>query len=674
MKFRFGLREKITLLTITLTVIFVVISGIIFVLVERKVSKKYAVKQFSKGLKIVQLISSEYLLYQQEKTNLLASRSAIIDSLEIINGFHYSIQDKIDENKEKLSLEHIFKEDLLDTNIDQLELYDSKGRLIVVTHRDNGVINSHICSDNGEKHNKNADLPVVALTPEQIPFTGSTIYRICPHNYIMLAYNKPIYSENTDRQKLIGYIRSVKHLDNKFIDEVKAHSGLNFYYIINDKLPGSENINQKDKPIFNSIPILFPFTDVRMRNLYSSGNNLSVRQKWEISDDYTIIFVLTLNTNREAYVEQGLHITWFFIVLLAIMIILPSIYFLLNKYIVNPTTKLVDSIKLVKAGKYSRVDLKYHSDEFITIVNAFNEMIEAVERRENELNELNKTLEERVKMETANRIKQEQILFEQKKFADMGQMINAIAHQWRQPLNSLGLNIQMMNEDCQDDLLTKKSSQEYCDTTMDIVTHMSKTIDDFMKFFNESKELKVVEPLKLIGEVLQLCNAQLKNNKIDYEIKCKCSDGEYECVNMMPSCPCVNAKTSIKVHAGELKQAVMNLIQNAKDAVRDKIDKTPNYAGKIIISLFVNKKTIDIKVEDNGTGISENIINSIFDPYFTTKEQGKGTGIGLYMTKTVIEKHMNGKIKAENSANTGGALFTMTFPRNMKEDDDDSSA
>lgn len=160
---------------------------------------------------------------------------------------------------------------------------------------------------------------------------------------------------------------------------------------------------------------------------------------------------------------------------------------------------------------------------------------------------------------------------------------------------------------------------------------MSKTIDDFRDFFRVDKEKEDFKVLETIKSVVSIQSAQLKNHNISLNIK-----GDEFIYNGLHS---------------EFQQVILNLINNAKDALIENKIENP------VINIILKDKSISI--EDNGGGIPKDIINRVFEPYFTTKEQGKGTGIGLYMSKMIIEENMGGSLSVANSDD--GARFTIDF-------------
>ena len=269
---------------------------------------------------------------------------------------------------------------------------------------------------------------------------------------------------------------------------------------------------------------------------------------------------------------------------------------------------------------------------------------------------LTRELEERVKEEMDKRITNERIFFEQKKFADMGQMMNAIAHQWRQPINSIGLYVQLIYESFKDDTIDDDLLENFKEDSMKLVQHMSKTIDDFRSFFDPHTTEKKFEVIKAIVDTVSLVEAQLKNHNIEFTIACRCASNQFEACSSTGAPVCKFPETTVLGFSSEFRQVIMNLVQNAKDALDMK-----NHDKYIKIAVLSIEDTVNISVSDNGGGIPEPVIDKVFDPYFTTKAEGKGTGIGLYMSKMIIEEHMKGHITAENSEE--GAVFSITLPK-----------
>ncbi|MDR1910775.1 MAG: sensor histidine kinase [Helicobacteraceae bacterium] len=249
-------------------------------------------------------------------------------------------------------------------------------------------------------------------------------------------------------------------------------------------------------------------------------------------------------------------------------------------------------------------------------------------------------LEMQHKVEDAEKTKleHERILIQQAKMAAMGEMIGAIAHQWRQPLNSIGLYIQDLLDAYRFGALNEEYLTSSVEKTMWQLKFMSATIDDFSNFFRPDKNKAVFDLSKAVRNAISLVFAQLRKREINvvFEIPCEplWCDG-YE---------------------NEFGQTVLNLITNARDAVI----AAKKRERKITIRLTRNEDEARLDVEDNGGGVPNDIIDRIFEPYFTTKGPKKGSGIGLYMCKMIVEDSMKGKIGVYNVKY--GARFFIDLP------------
>jgi len=283
-----------------------------------------------------------------------------------------------------------------------------------------------------------------------------------------------------------------------------------------------------------------------------------------------------------------------------------------------------------------RVAKKYNK-QLITLNND-------LESTKTELLEMNRTLAEKVSEETGKRLENERILMQQSKLAAMGDMIGAIAHQWRQPLNTVGLNIQELLDAKECGELTDEYMKEVVDGSMLYIKQMSATIDDFSNFFKPDKVKECFCLANLVYDVAQMFNPQLKSKNIELIIS---NNGEIVSINSDRTKRNCFGDIYVEGYPNEFKHVILNLIKNSMDELVEL-----NIPGKRI-SVEMERITggnVLTSVTDNGKGISEDIAGRIFEPYFSTKDQGKGVGLGLYMTKQIIE-NMNGVINFENLEN-----------------------
>ncbi len=253
-----------------------------------------------------------------------------------------------------------------------------------------------------------------------------------------------------------------------------------------------------------------------------------------------------------------------------------------------------------------------------------------------ELQHLNQTLEKKIKEEVEKSRKKDRLLMQQTRLAQMGEMINMIAHQWKQPLNAISATASGLRLRNSLGKYDQKFFDEQLGKIEEYTKHMANTIEDFRNFFKPTKKMEEVSLENLIDNALTIMNFSLNNNNI-------------KIVKIYQN------PTKIKTFANEIKHVILNIIKNAEDALVER-----NIEDKYIkIKTYKKEKYHIIEIEDNAKGIDEKIIDRIFDPYFSTKKK-KGTGIGLYMSKIIVEEHCRGELEAQNTPQ--GALFRISLP------------
>jgi len=261
---------------------------------------------------------------------------------------------------------------------------------------------------------------------------------------------------------------------------------------------------------------------------------------------------------------------------------------------------------------------------------------EQLRQKTEQLEELNRTLVEKVREEVEKNREKDHLLILQSRQAAMGEMIGNIAHQWRQPLTAISLLVQDLGE-C---YVYGDFSKEYLDTTirnaLNVIRHMSNTIDDFRNFFKQEKEKKAFSVGEVVTRSLSFIESSLRFNNIVVEVD-------------------VDDDLLAFGFPNEFSQALINIIGNAKEAFRERGTSEP----LIRIQGSREGKRAVITITDNAGGISEQIIDKIFEPYFTTREMECGTGLGLYMSKTIVENNMDGKLTVCNVE--GGACFRIVI-------------
>ena len=257
---------------------------------------------------------------------------------------------------------------------------------------------------------------------------------------------------------------------------------------------------------------------------------------------------------------------------------------------------------------------------------------------EQRLEDLNTNLEKKVQEEIKKNEINTQRMLQQSRLAQMGEMISMIAHQWRQPLSAIAattnnLIIKIM--------IQEKVDKDLFDSELKLISeysqHLSSTIDDFRSFFKTDKEKKTFDLNEIIEKTLHIINTSLEANSIELST-------------------ILEPNIKINSYPSELQQVILNIVKNAEDSLIEK----DNTHRKIILETYLGKEKAIIKISDNGGGIKESIIDNIFDPYFSTKNKKDGTGLGLYMSKIIVNEHCDGSLKVFNE--NDGASFLIELP------------
>ncbi|WP_162919458.1 sensor histidine kinase [Malaciobacter mytili] len=434
-------------------------------------------------------------------------------------------------------------------------------------------------------------------------------------------------------------------------------------------------VSNKNWEVINKLPSSYKQLQ-KEENPYAIATSLFIKQK-VFMYNYTISFSgitwgnlhleLSLNdyNNKIAFMYKQ-----FLYLIILFLFSTIAISFFIAKLFSRPIIKLNNvSKEIAKGNLFARSDI-IGNDEIGTLSKTFNKMIENLQlsqkqlkesheeleqrviQRTQELNKVNKSLqlksiqlkelndnlEDRVKEEILKQKEQEQILIQQSRLAAMGEMIGNIAHQWRQPLNALSLLIQNIYFSYKMESLDDEFMQRSLDKANLLTKNMSKTIDDFRNFFRPNKSKELFEVNSFILKSIYLVESSFEHNNIQ--------------IDFIQSNP-----IQIEGFPNEFSQVVLNILSNAKDALIEK--KIAN--AKVIIKIVLQNELINVIIENNAGQIPEEILEKIYEPYFTTKEEGKGTGIGLYMSKTIIENNMNGKLFSKNIDD--GVQFIIQIPK-----------
>ncbi|MFX4229952.1 ATP-binding protein [Aliarcobacter butzleri] len=255
-----------------------------------------------------------------------------------------------------------------------------------------------------------------------------------------------------------------------------------------------------------------------------------------------------------------------------------------------------------------------------------------------QLENLNSSLEKRIEDEIKKNTKQQHMIMQQNKLAQMGEMIENIAHQWRQPLAQINSSIILIDailekHNFKDTLVENKLTE-----IESLTSYMSKTISDFKNFFNPNKKKTIFKVENAIQKASDVLKGLINSHHIQIEIN-------------------IEKDLKINSYLGELQQVILIIINNSIDAFIHMNIHFP----KILINAYTDNENLFIHIEDNALGINSDLLDKIFEPYFTTKHKAQGTGLGLYIAKMVVENSLLGFLSVENKQN--GACFTIKIPK-----------
>ncbi|CAA6801657.1 MAG: Putative two-component sensor histidine kinase [uncultured Sulfurovum sp.] len=298
---------------------------------------------------------------------------------------------------------------------------------------------------------------------------------------------------------------------------------------------------------------------------------------------------------------------------------------------VEETRPIEFAIKLFSEHNIRRIVLLDENKEFAGVVlqeRLFDFMGEDISKVE---------VQQEVDKQLEKRLENEYLLMQQSKLATMGEMIGHIAHQWRQPLAQLGGIFMNLDAAYAHKDLTEEYLEQRIQKGNELIKYMSQTIDDFRQFFEPNETEQTFNVETYIQSAIHIIQASLTYAHVELEVL---SSDKTLCVKGYPS---------------EFSQVILNLLDNAKDVFMERDIKSP----KISIETEAVNDKVFISISDNAGGMDTKIINRIFDIYFSTKREKGGSGLGLYMSKLIIEKKCKGKISVENGLE--GAIFSISL-------------
>ncbi len=338
-------------------------------------------------------------------------------------------------------------------------------------------------------------------------------------------------------------------------------------------------------------------------------------------------------------------------VLIAMAELILSAFLLItaSKWIIKNLVKLTHTANAIAHGDYSqRINLG-DSKEIAQLQESFNLMATNIENNIQNLKQLNKKekhLSKKLKSQLEKNHEQDLLLKHQTRMAIIGEMLSNIAHQWRQPLNAITVQLSSLKLKNDLNLIDDNDINDTSDSVIKYANYLSNTIDDFRDFIKDNPKKENFSIESSFNRAVDIVSASLKNNYITL-------DKEK-----------IDNQLFLDGVTNELTQVFINILSNSKDVLNEK-----NIEKKFIqVSSYKENENIVITIHDNAGGVSEEIMDKIFDPYFTTKHKSQGTGIGLYMSSKIIHEHFDGEIIVKNeeiefqNKNYLGAKFYIILP------------
>ena len=403
-----------------------------------------------------------------------------------------------------------------------------------------------------------------------------------------------------------------------------------------------------------------------------NNDSLSIDYAYPIFVDKEFLGWVRISFDKHQLLHSTntVYLEGFFYTLLAILVGL-FIAFFMSKGLTHSLIHLKNVIHSTMHGKRQMRALITRNDEVGHLAQEFNLMLETLENRENDLNQsqskleqlnisledrveqktkelmqLNEHLEERIDKEVQKNKNQIQTMIIQERHAQLGEMVSMIAHQWRQPLSAIAILTSTLR--VRTELISLESKEEQIAFTTSVqkkmidiealTKNLTETIDTFRDFYKPQKNMTLCFPEQLINQSLEILEGSLKTLDIKVTV-----DNQSLC--------------QISISLNEMMQVIINIIKNASDNFIEKKVAEP----EIDITARDSQEYVEILISDNGGGLPLNVLEKIFDPYFTTKEELNGTGLGLYMSKTIIQEHHHGHLIASNYKN--GLCFTIQLPK-----------
>ena len=577
--------------------------------------------------------------YQDNLNNILLRQKEVVKRTKLEVKFYFNeiehLLNDINRYREFLNLNSKKQEEIISQLLGENKLVFSEMSLLDINGNEKIKLSNSKVIDSSKLKNRAKDEIFL------IPKTTNNIY----YSHLFYENSESIIKVSIPvLNHLTGKTEAILSASIRFKPIGNIFANLNYQEGESTYLTNSNNLIIAYKN--PSIVMKKSYSQIKNIREYQYGlNNRRVFGFFEVFKLGTTDFKVVVESQLSMALSPAFKEIIIIILVIIITIILAVMLFIFAiKRIVEPIEMTARAAIAIKNGDLSKRISIENQDEIGALAKSFNQMTIRLESAFLELENINKNLELRVKEEIDKRKEQEQILIQQSKMAALGEMIGNIAHQWRQPLNSLGLFIQDIDGAYEAGEITQEYIDNLIEKSMNKIEHMSATINDFRDFFKPNKVKKSFSVLEAVNSASDIVLAQLKAHNIFLNIN--------------------SEDTNIYGLENEFKQVVINIVNNAKDAIFDIQKNYREFRGEISIEIVDTKENAIINIYDNGGGIKQDIIDKVFEPYFTTKFKSQGVGIGLFMSKMIIDKNMQGNLSVKNIKS--GAKFIIMIPKSKE--------
>ncbi|MFK5894914.1 MAG: ATP-binding protein [Pseudomonadota bacterium] len=462
-----------------------------------------------------------------------------------------------------------------------------------------------------------------------------------------------IYSSGIllDRQeKLQGILLIGYYISEEFLDGIKKNTQIDLAIVGNSAIMGSTK--WADKEYLNELPLPYlsyqRLLDNRLfSNIRFLGHEylIAAKKLKYIESSFSGSILMAVPAEQFTIIERNINTEMAKVFVFLSILVIIIVFSLSHSFLKSINQLNSFSSGFAKGLLNSRIRLK-SGDEFQLLAENFNNMAQEIEKKNHLLQQLNLTLESRVKEELQKGREKDKLLLMQSRHAAMGEMISMIAHQWRQPLSVIAMSANNILADIEFEQVDLQSLELEAQAMIKQTRYLSNTIDDFRSFFQQDKKKELIKIETIFENSFEIIGKALENNNIN--VICH-----------------YNNNPKIMLFSHESLQVFLNILKNAQEVLIEN-----RKSGR---EITINIQEIDSYVEtiicDNAGGIAEDILSKIFEPYFSTKMKKNGTGLGLYMSKIIVEQHLGGKISAYNttSKNEKIACFKILFPNNQQQ-------